>query len=249
MEYEIRGSTMQTLSVNLAPGETLYSQTHAMSWMSDNIAMQTHTGGGLLAGLSRSFGGGSFFITDYAAQSPGAHISFAPRFPGSILPFKLAAGESILCRKQTFLCAEKSVTFEIAFQKRLGAGFFGGEGFIIQRVTGPGTVWLDLSGEVVTYDLQPGQKLLVHAGHVGAQSPGVTFDVQMLKGFRNILFGGEGLFLASLVGPGKIWLQSMPIMNLAEAIAQYLPQSGGDSTPQSIGAGVVGGMLKGLLKS
>lgn len=249
MNFTIQGSTMQTLAVDLNVGETLYSQTHAMSWMTDTIQMQTHSGGGLLAGLSRSLGGGSFFITDYTAQAPGAHISFAPRFPGSILPFKLAPGESILCRKQTFLCAEKSVTFEIAFQKRLGAGFFGGEGFIIQRLTGPGTVWLDLSGEVVTYDLQPGQKLLVHAGHVGAQSPGVNFDIQMLKGFRNVLFGGEGLFLASLTGPGKIWLQSMPIMNLAEAIAHYLPQNDNSSTPQSVGGGIVGGILNGFLKS
>ncbi len=176
-------------------------------------------------------------------------IAFAPRFPGSILPFKLAAGESILCRKQTFLCAEKSVTFEIAFQKRLGAGFFGGEGFIIQRLTGPGTVWLDLSGEVITYDLAPGQKILVHAGHVGAQAPSVNFDVQMLKGFRNILFGGEGLFLASLTGPGKVWLQSMPIMNLAEAIAQYLPRGDSESASQSVAGGIVGGVLRGLLKS
>jgi len=248
MNYTILGTTMQTLSVELSPGETLYSQTHAMAWMTDNIQMQTHTGGGLFAGLARSFTGGSFFITDYTAAG-NAHISFAPRFPGSILPFKLAAGESILCRKQTFLCAEKSVTFEIAFQKRIGAGFFGGEGFIIQKITGPGTVWLDLSGEVVTYDLTPGQKLLVHAGHVGAQSPSVTFDIQMLKGFRNILFGGEGLFLASLTGPGKIWLQSMPIMNLAEAIAQYLPQGNSEPAAQSVAGGIVGGVLKGLLKS
>jgi len=248
MNYTIHGTTMQTLSVDLSAGETLYSQTHAMSWMSDNIQMQTHTGGGVFSGLSRSFGGGSFFITDYTAAG-NAHIAFAPRFPGSILPFKLAAGESILCRKQTFLCAEKSIAFEVAFQKRLGAGFFGGEGFIIQRLTGPGTVWLDLSGEVVTYDLTPGQKLLVHAGHVGAQTPSVNFDIQMLKGFRNILFGGEGLFLASLTGPGKIWLQSMPIMNLAEAIAQYLPQNSNDSAPQSVAGGIVGGLLNGLLKS
>jgi uncharacterized protein (TIGR00266 family) len=248
MNYTVLGTTMQTLSVELSAGETLYSQTHSMCWMTDNIRMQTNTGGGLFAGIARSFGGGSFFITDYTAAGAG-HISFAPRFPGSIVPFKLGPGESILCRKQTFLCAEKSVTFEIAFQKRLGAGFFGGEGFIIQKVTGPGTVWLDLSGEVVTYDLTPGQKLLVHAGHVGAQSPSISFDIQMLKGFRNVLFGGEGLFLASLTGPGKIWLQSMPIMNLAEAIAHYLPQGNAEPAAQSVAGGIVGGVLKGLLKS
>ena len=132
-------------------------------------------------------------------------------------------GQSLICRKETFLVAEKSVTLELAWQKRLGAGFFGGDGFILQKVTGPGIVWLDLSGEVVERDLAPGERLLVHAGHVGVFEPSVGFDIQMVHGFKNILFGGEGLFLATLTGPGHIWLQSMPIMNLAEEIGRYLP--------------------------
>ena len=154
------------------------------------------------------------------------------------MPVALAPGQSIICRKETFLCAEKSVTLELAWQKRLGAGFFGGEGFILQRVTGPGTVFLDLSGEVVEKVLAPGERLLVHAGHVGAMDPDVTFDIQMVSGFRNILFGGEGLFLATLTGPGRVALQSMPIINLAEEIGRYLP--GGHEPPISASAKFTG---------
>lgn len=245
MQHSISGTVMQTLAIELQPGETVYSQSHAMCWMSDGVQMNTNTGGGLLKGLARSFSGGSIFVTDYTATGP-AHISFAPRFPGTIVPFALGPGESIVCRKETFLCAEKSVTFDVAFQQRLGAAFFGGEGFILQRVSGPGTVWLDLSGEVVTRDLAPGERLLVHAGHVGAQSPSISFDIQRVRGFRNILFGGEGLFLATLTGPGRVWLQSMPIMNLAEAIARYLPTSSERATDTSVG-GVVGGIVGSLL--
>jgi uncharacterized protein (TIGR00266 family) len=239
---------MQTLSVDLNRGETLFSQTNAMAWMTDGIDMQTHTGGGVAAGFMRSLSGGSFFITDFTACD-AAHIAFAPRFPGSILPFTLAPGESIVCRKQTFMCAEKSVQLEVAFQKRIGAGFFGGEGFIMQKVTGPGTVWLDLSGEVVTKELAPGERLLVHAGHIGAQSPTIGVDIQMVRGFRNVLFGGEGLFLATLTGPGKVWLQSMPIINLAESIAHYLPQNRAESAPDSVAGGILGGVIKGMFKS
>jgi uncharacterized protein (AIM24 family) len=139
MRHSISGTTMQTLQLEMQAGEVVYCQTHAMAWMSDGIAMNTNTGGGFFKGLARTFGGGSLFITDYAAQQP-AKIAFAPRFPGTIVPFALKQGESLVCRKETFLCAEKSVTLEIAFQQRLGAAFFGGEGFILLRVTGPGMV-------------------------------------------------------------------------------------------------------------
>ena len=244
MKYELSGTVMQTVAIDLMPGEVIYSQTNSMCWMNDSIEMNTHTGGGFFSGLKRSFGGGSFFITDFTARGNG-HVAFAPRFPGTIMPVQLGAGQSLICRKETFLCAEKSVTLEIAWQKRLGAGFFGGEGFILQKVTGPGTVFLDLSGEVIEKDLMAGEKLLVHAGHVGVMDPSIAFDIQMVKGFKNILFGGEGLFLATLTGPGHIWLQSMPILNLAEAIANYLPQaeggSGGRVAAGVAGVGILGG--------
>lgn len=248
MRFEISGTVMQTVAIDLAPGDTVYSQTNCMAWMSDNIQMNTNTGGGFFAGLKRSLSGGSLFVTEFTADSPG-HVAFAPRFPGTIIARTLAAGESLICRKETFLCAEKSVALEIAWQQRLGAGVFGGEGFILQRVTGPGVVWLDLSGEVVERTLAPGERLLVHAGHVGIQEPTVQFDIQMVRGVRNVLFGGEGLFLATLSGPGRVWLQSMPILNLAEEIGRYLPpQGGGGSNALGAAAGTVavGSLLGGL---
>ncbi|WP_304164879.1 TIGR00266 family protein [Phenylobacterium aquaticum] len=251
MRYEVSGTVMQTVGIDLAPGETVYSQTHAMAWMTDGVNMHTNTGGGLFAGLKRSLTGGSFFVTDYTGETRGAHVAFAPRFPGTIMARQLAPGESLICRRETFLCAEKSVSLELAWQQRIGAGFFGGAGFILQKVTGPGLVFLDLSGEVINKTLAPGERLLVHAGHVGVHEPTVSFDIQMVPGFRNILFGGEGLFLASLTGPGQVWLQSMPILNLAEAIAEYLPQAEGSGGNRSVGAlagaGIVGGILGGLL--
>jgi uncharacterized protein (TIGR00266 family) len=251
MRYEISGTVMQTVAIDLSPGETVYSQTATMSWMSDGVRMHTNTGGGLFAGLKRSLTGGSFFITDFTAEAQGAHVAFAPRFPGSILAMQLAPGQSVICRKETFLAAEKSVSFELAWQQRIGAGFFGGAGFILQRVTGPGIVFLDLSGEVVTRRLAPGERLYVHAGHVGVHEPTVSFDIQLVPGFRNLLFGGEGLFLATLTGPGEVHLQSMPIMNLAEEIARYLPSAEQNNAGSALGGvaagGAIGGLLGGLL--
>lgn len=258
MRYEITGTVMQALSIDLERGETIVSQTHQMAWMSEAITMNTHTGGGLFAGLKRAVSGGSLFITEYSAEGR-ANLAFAPRFPGKIIAMQLMPGQSLVCRKETFLCAERSVSLDIAFQQRLGAGFFAGEGFILQRVTGPGTVFLDLSGEVIEKTLAPGERLRVHAGHIGIQEPTVSTDIQMVRGFRNVLFGGEGLFLATLTGPGKIWLQTMPIMNLAEEIARHLP--GQEAVDAGAGAGIgrivgggaagaaIGGLLGGILGS
>ena len=242
MKYTISGTVMQTVSIQLERGETIVSQTHQMAWMTDGITMNTHTGGGLFAGLKRAVSGGSLFITEYGADQRG-EVAFAPRFPGQIIPMVLGAGQSLICRKETFLCAERSVSLEIALQQRLGAGVFAGEGFVLQRVTGPGTVFLDLSGEVIEKTLAPGERLRVHAGHIGIQDPGVSTDIQMVRGFRNMLFGGEGLFLATLTGPGRIWLQSMPILNLAEEIARHLPSDDGARTGGGIGAALGGGAM------
>jgi len=250
MRYEISGTTMQTVSIGLAPGERLYSQTATMAWMSDGIRMDTHTGGGILAGLKRAVSGGGLFVTEFTADG-GGEVAFAPRFPGQIVAVQLVTGQTLNCRKETFLCAESSVTLDIAFQQRLGAGFFAGEGFVMQRVTGPGMVFLDLSGEVVEKQLSPGERLFVHAGHIGMQEPTVDIDIRMMRGFRNILFGGEGLFLATLTGPGKVWLQSMPIINLAEEIARYLPSGegggrGGATVGTALGGAAVGVLLGSL---
>jgi uncharacterized protein (TIGR00266 family) len=248
MQSTITGSTMQTIHISLSAGESVYCQTHSMAWMSDDVKMDTHTGGGFLSGIKRSISGGSFFITTYtgAGRQP-SKVVFASKFPGHVMPVTLGPGQSVLCRKETFLVAESSVTFEIAFQQKFGAGLLGGDGFILQKLTGPGTVWLDLSGEVVTEELAPGQKLLVHAGHVGIFDPSIQFSIQRVGGVRNMLFGGEGLFLASLIGPGKVYLQSMPIMNLAEALSPYLPRGESSATDTTAG-GIVGGIVSGLLR-
>ena len=250
MRYDISGTVMQTVSIDLERGEQVYSQTAAMAWMTQAIVMDTHTGGGLFAGLKRAMSGGTLFITDFTAEAPG-QVAFAPRFPGKILAMALAAGQSLICRKETFLCAEKSVTLEIAWQQKFGAGMFAGEGFILQRVTGPGTAFLDLSGEVIEKTLGPGETLRVHAGHIGMQEPSVQTDIQMVRGFKNVLFGGEGLFLATLTGPGKIWLQSMPIMNLAEEIFRHMPASEGGNSSETMGGavatGVAGAAIGGIL--
>ena len=252
MRYEISGTVMQTVSIDLERGERVFSQTHAMAWMTDGIVMDTHTGGGLFAGLRRAAGGGSLFVTDYSAEARG-QVAFAPRFPGRILPFELRAGETLICRKETFLCAAAGVGVDIALQQRLGAGLFAGEGFVLQRITGPGTVFLDLSGEVIEKTLGAGERLRVHAGHIGIQDASVATDIQMVRGFRNVLFGGEGLFLATLTGPGRIWLQSMPILNLAEEIARHLPSGGnegartGSGVGAALGGGAAGAALGGIL--
>lgn len=154
---------------------------------------------------------------------------FASEFPGKIIPLNLGPGQSMIMQRDAFMCAEKSVTLDIHFRRNLGSGFFGGEGFIMQRATGPGVAFAELDGEVVEYTLEAGQVLKVDTGHVAMFEPTVQFDVEMMRGFRNILFGGEGLFLATLRGPGRVWLQTMPALNLAKKIANYLPRTNGGS--------------------
>ena len=186
--------------------------------------MDTHTGGGFFAGLMRSLGGGSFFITDFT--SPGAgHVAFAPRFPGTIVPALLQPGQSLICRKETFLVAEKSMTLEIAWQRRIGAGFFGGDGFHLAEGDRPRRRLARPFRRTRSSAISaPASGCWFMPAMSACSSRRVSFDIQMVSGFKNILFGGEGLFLATLTGPGQVWLQSMPILNLAEEIARYLPR-------------------------
>jgi uncharacterized protein (TIGR00266 family) len=245
MQHKIHGTTLQTLEIDLAPGEMVFSQTHQMAWMTEAVKMDTNTGGGLMKGLMRSLSGASLFLTHFTAERQPGLVAFCPRFPGSLVARNLAAGETLICRKETFLCAQSTVTLDIFFRQQLGAGVFGGEGFVLQKVTGPGWVYLDLSGEVVEKDLKPGEILLVHVGHVGVQDPSVEFSISMVKGFRNVLFGGEGLFLATLRGPGRVFLQSMPVVNLAEEIFRHSPtHSGGGGDTGNVVGDIIGGMFK-----
>ncbi len=223
MEYYITGTVMQTLDIRLNPGEAVYTESGGMAWMTGDIEMATDTRGGLLKGLGRSLAGESLFMTTFRCRSGQGMVVFTPESPGKILTFDLAPGQSLICQKDAFMCAAESVTLEMHFRKRLGAGLFGGEGFVLQKVTGPGRVFLEIAGEVRDYGLAAGQVMQVDPGHIALYEPTIDYDIQRVKGIKNILFGGEGLFLASLRGPGRIWLQSMPLSNLAGKIARYLP--------------------------
>ena len=223
MEHYITGEVMQTLDIRLQPGEAIFTESGGMAWMAGDIEMATDTRGGLLKGLGRSLAGESLFMTTYRCRSRGGMIIFTPESPGKILDFELGAGQSLICQKDAFMCAADSVTLEMHFRKRLGAGLFGGEGFILQKVTGPGMVFLEIAGEVREYTLAQGQVMKVDPGHIALYEPTVDYDIQRVKGVKNILFGGEGLFLATLKGPGKIWLQSMPLSNLAAKLIRYMP--------------------------
>jgi uncharacterized protein (TIGR00266 family) len=241
MEYQIVGTVMQAVIMELDPGETVYSESGGMAWMSGNVSMQTNTRGSGLGGVfKRMLTGESLFLNEFTSAGGKGIIAFASDFPGKIVPVHLAAGQEMIVQKQAFLCAEKTVTLAIHFRKKLGAGFFGGEGFIMQKITGPGVAFVCLDGEIVEYTLDPTQVLKVDTGHVAMYEPTVQFDIEMMRGFRNVLFGGEGLFLTTLRGPGRIWLQTMPTMNLAKAVAEYLPSSGSSGSSAS---SILGSML------
>ena len=241
MEYQIIGTTMQAVVLELDPGETVYSEGGGMSWMNGNIVMQTNTRGGGMGGiLKRVVTGESLFLNEFTSQGGKGLVAFASDFPGKIVPVPLAEGQTMIVQRQAFLCAEKTVAMDVHFRKKLGAGFFGGEGFIMQKLTGPGVAFVALDGEIVEYTLAPGETMKVDTGHVGMYEPTVNLDIEMMKGFKNILLGGEGLFLTTLRGPGRIWLQTMPTMNLAQAIASYLPGAGGS---RGGGAGLIGNLL------
>jgi len=218
VEYTIRGTVMQTVDVQLQAGETMYTESGGMAWMSENIKMETGMEGGLVGGLKRKMAGESMFLTNYTCEMGQGFISFCIEMPGKVIPMHLEPGETIICQKDAFMAAERSVGLDMHFRKKIGAGLFGGEGFILQKLTGPGVAFIELGGEITEYDLQPGQALRVDTGHIGMYEPTVDFDIVRVKGVKNILFGGEGLFLAHVRGPGKVWLQSMPIANLRAKI-------------------------------
>ena len=223
MKYEINGTTLPTLEVILEPGESMYTESGGMAWMKGNIEMNTNTKGGLMKGLGRALAGESLFMTTYTSKDAGALIVFTPEAPGKILDVQLESGQSIICQKDAFMCAQDGVELKIHFKKKLGAGFFGGEGFILEQISGPGIAFLEIPGEVREYTLTSGETMKVDPGHIAAFEPTVQYDIAMVKGLKNVFFGGEGLFLATLSGPGRVWLQSMPLSNLAQKLSKYMP--------------------------
>jgi uncharacterized protein (TIGR00266 family) len=226
MRYEILGTLLQSVDVHLSQGESMYTESGGMAWMRGDIEMKTSTKGGLMAGLGRKLAGESLFMTTYTCRSGEGLVVFTPEAPGKVLDFQLTPGQSLICQKDAFMCAEASVKLEMHFRKKLGAGLFGGEGFILQKVTGPGTVFLEIPGEVREYTLVAGETVQVDPGHIALFEPTVSYDITTVKGVTNILFSGEGLFLAKLRGPGRIWLQTLPLSNLAGKLARYMPTKG-----------------------
>lgn len=225
MNYEIKGGNLPVVICSLNAGETLVSESGAMGWMSDNIEMDTNMKGGLFAGIGRALSGDSVFLNTFTCTHGNGSIAFPSSVPGRIVAKNLYAGETLICQKGAFLAAETSVEFKIHLKKRLSTGFFGGEGFILQRMTGPGIVFLEFDGHVEEVNLASGETIKVDTGHVAAFEASVHFDIEMVKGVKNVLFGGEGLFLTTLRGPGKVYLQTMPMSNLASRLYPYIPTS------------------------
>lgn len=250
MQTRIQGTTMPVLDVQLDPNESVFSESGELSWMTASIQMTTHTqmggGGGLFGVLKRVVGGGSLFMTEYRAiQYPGT-VSFATKVPGHIVPVELVPGQELMVHRHGFLCATPQVTIGVGFQQSLGAGIFGGDGFVLQKVGGAGTAWLELSGELIMKNLAPGEVLRVHPGHVGAFQSSVGFQITTVPGIKNAIFGGDGLFLAVLTGPGTVWLQTLPISRLAHQIYEYLPRN---DNRQQLGTAAGGALLGGIVGS
>jgi uncharacterized protein (TIGR00266 family) len=248
LDYQIFGDDLQLVQVELEPGEGVRAETGTMTFMETGIDMQTTTGGGLMAGLKRVLTGESFFVTTFLNQSQQrSHVAFAAPHPGKIIPIHLEdfAG-SFICQRDSFLCADQDIQIEIAFSKRLGAGIFGGEGFILQRLTGSGLAFVHACGTIIEKDLAPGEMLRVDTGCLVAFATTVDYDIQFVGGFQNALFGGEGLFLAKMTGPGKLYLQSLPFSRLADRI---ITASRRTSVEEKKGVAGIGGDILGNLLS
>lgn len=225
MRYRISGSTMQALDIQLQKGEAIISESGGMAWYRGQVDMKTNMPGGILGGLGRAVSGESVFLTTYTALSEQVLITFTPESPGAVVPVELAAGQSVIAQRDAFMCAQSGVTLAVHFKQRLGAGLFGGEGFILQRVTGPGVAFFEVDGETVEITLNAGETMRIDPGHIAMFEATVTHSIERVKGVANVLFGGEGLFLATLTGPGRVWLQTMPLNNLIAKIIARMPKS------------------------
>src|SRR5664279_1029732 len=250
MQSRILGTTMPVLEFVLEPNDSVISEAGELSWMSSSIQMTTHTqlggGGGIFGAIKRVAGGGTLFMTEYRASGASGEIAFATKLPGHIVPVEVSPGHEYMIHRHGFLCATPQIQIGVGFQQSLGAGIFGGDGFLLQRLSGQGTAWLELSGELVMKDLQPGETLRVHPGHVGAFQSSVSFQITTVPGIKNMIFGGDGIFLAALTGPGRIWLQTLPIAKLAHAIEKYLPREASRQAVQGVVGGIVGSILEGM---
>ena len=223
MRYEIKGETLPVVVCYLEGGEQMITERGSMSWMSPNMKMETTSNGGIGKAFGRMFAGEAIFQNRYTAMGGNGMIAFASSFPGSILDYQIAPGRELIVQKSGFLAAEAGVELSVFFQKKLGAGFFGGEGFIMQRLSGCGTAFLEFDGHVIEYDLQPGQQIVVDTGYLAAMENTCGIEIQSVPGIKNMVFGGEGLFNTVITGPGRIWLQTMPMSNVAAEILKFMP--------------------------
>lgn len=253
MQSKITGTTMPVLEIGLEPGDVIVAEPGEFSWMTDTVRLNTTTqtagARSFLGAIGRAFGGGGLFMTEYSVEGGPGVVGFAARLPGTIFEVPVQPGSAYMIHRHGFICATRGVELSTGFQRSLGAGLFGGEGFLLQRLAGACTAWVELGGEIVSYDLQPGESLQVHPGHIGMFDASVAFDVVFMRGIRNALFGGDGLFIARLTGPGKVWLQSLTIPGFAHALQPYLAPPPVATTTQAAEAGIVGGVAGAVLGS
>lgn len=223
MKYELQGETLPVVICTLENGEQMITEGGAMSWMSPNMKMETTSNGGVGKAFGRMFSGESLFLNRYTAQGGQGMIAFASSFPGNILPYEVGPGRELVVQKSGFLAAETGVDLSIFFQKKIGSGLFGGEGFIMQKLSGQGMAFLEFDGHVVEYDLEAGQQIIVDTGYLAAMTATCNIEIKTVPGLKNMVFGGEGVFNTVVTGPGHIWLQTMPLSNVAGLIARYIP--------------------------
>lgn len=224
MDYRMLGDTLPAVEVRLQPGEAMYTQSGGMAWMSEGLTLDSNVKGGLMKGFGRMFTGESLFMATYTASKPNCVIAFASTVPGKILPVDVSKMQ-LICQKGAFLCAQSTVELTTLFTKKLSTGFFGGEGFILQKIGGSGLAFLEVDGDVIEKNLAPGEVIKVDTGNIFAFEPSVSYEIETIKGIKNMLFGGEGLFLTKLTGPGKIYMQTMNIAEFTGRIAQGIPSS------------------------
>lgn len=224
INYEIKGGDLPVVICYPKQGEVLCTERGAMSWMSPNMSMST-SAGGFGKAMGRLFSGESVFLNEYTAQNGDGMIAFASSFPGSIMAYHVTPGNAIIVQKKGFLAMEKGLDLSIHFKKKIGQGLFGGEGFIMQKISGDGIAFIEIDGHCMEYDLAAGETMILGTGYLAAMTESCTMDLESVKGAKNVLFGGEGLFNTRVTGPGKIWVQTMPIITTAAAIAPYIPQS------------------------
>ncbi len=221
MRYRIEGTLFPAVTFELDENESVYSESGNMSWMSDNIIFDTTTRGGLIEGFKRRLAGESIFLNTFTCDAGTGIVTFSSEFPGKIVTVELSGTKSLICQKDAFMCATDEVNLKMHFRKRIGAGLFGGEGFILQELSGQGLAFVEIAGEVLEYNLNEGEVLRVDPGHIAMYEPTVDFDIEMVHGFKNVLIGGEGVFLATLVGPGKVWLQTLPVENMLSTLRAH----------------------------